>query len=93
MWAGPLISFWCLLKEISINQRYRNALGDLPGVQFMPEAPWGECSFWLTCLTVDPQVCGVDREAIRVALDAAEIEARPVWKPMHLQPVFANARI
>ena len=67
---------------------YRQALADIPGVMFMPEASWGRHTRWLTCLTLDPAAFGVDREAVRLALEAQEIEARPVWKPMHLQPVF-----
>jgi dTDP-4-amino-4,6-dideoxygalactose transaminase len=69
---------------------YRQALGDLPGVSFMPEAPWGRHSRWLTCLTIDPDQLGVDREMIRQALERRNIETRPVWKPMHLQPIFAG---
>ena len=72
------------------NAFYREALRDQPGVAFLPEAPWGKSSCWLTCITVDPDVSGVTREAIRLALVAKDIEARPVWKPMHLQPVFAE---
>lgn len=68
---------------------YQETLGNLPGVQFMPEAIWGRHTRWLTTLTIDPQQFGVDREAVRLALAAENIEARPVWKPMHLQPVFA----
>jgi dTDP-4-amino-4,6-dideoxygalactose transaminase len=69
---------------------YRDALGHLPGLRFMPEAEWGRHTRWLTCLTLDPLEHGVDREAVRLALEAENIEARPVWKPMHLQPVFAR---
>jgi dTDP-4-amino-4,6-dideoxygalactose transaminase len=69
---------------------YQRAFADLPGVEFMPEAPWGRSSRWLTCVLIDPQKFGVDREAVRLALAAENIEARPVWKPMHLQPVFAD---
>lgn len=69
---------------------YRQALGDLPGIHFMPEAPWGRHTRWLTCITVDPAVAGCTREDLRLALEAANIEARPVWKPMHLQPLFAG---
>jgi dTDP-4-amino-4,6-dideoxygalactose transaminase len=68
---------------------YAEALGDLPGVTFMPEAPWGRHTRWLSCLTIDPTELGVGREDVRRALEAANIEARPLWKPMHLQPVFA----
>lgn len=73
-----------------IFDRYARELGDLPGVALMPEAPWGTHSRWLTCLTIDPEAFGVDREAVRLALEAENIEARPVWKPMHLQPVYAQ---
>lgn len=69
---------------------YMKAFADLPGVKFMPEADYGRCTRWLTCITVDPKVAGTDREKIRLALEAANIESRPVWKPMHLQPVFAD---
>lgn len=68
---------------------YEKAFADLPGISFMPEAPWNRCTRWLTCILVEPAAFGVDREAIRLALEAENIEARPVWKPMHLQPVFA----
>jgi len=71
---------------------YRQRLGDLPGIDFMPEAGYGEGNRWLTCLLVDPEAFGADREAIRRALEAEDVEARPVWKPMHLQPLYAGAR-
>ena len=69
---------------------YERAFRDLPGIEFMPEASWNRCTRWLTCILVDPRAFGMDREAIRLALEAENIEARPVWKPMHLQPVFAE---
>lgn len=69
---------------------YRRKLGNLPGIEFMPEAPWGRHSRWLTCLTIDADEFGMDRERVRLALEHVDIEARPVWKPMHLQPVFAG---
>lgn len=72
---------------------YRQALGDLPGIQFMPEAPYGRATRWLTCLTIDPSAFGATREDVRLALEAANIEARPVWKPLHMQPVFAQCRL
>jgi len=70
---------------------YASALGDLPGIDFMPEASWGRHTRWLTTLTIEPDAFGADREAVRIALDAAGIEGRPVWKPMHLQPLFAGS--
>lgn len=69
---------------------YARTLGDLPGISFMPEAAWGKHTRWLTVIQVDPNEFGADREAIRLALEADNIEARPLWKPMHLQPVFAK---
>ena len=67
---------------------YRDALGELPGITFMPDAGWGRHTRWLTALTIDPAQFGADREAVRLALESENIEARPVWKPMHRQPVF-----
>jgi dTDP-4-amino-4,6-dideoxygalactose transaminase len=69
---------------------YCRALGGLPGIAFMPEAPWGRHTRWLTTLTIDPARFGATRDDVRLALEAENIEARPVWKPMHLQPVFVR---
>jgi len=71
---------------------YQEAFKDLPGMTFMPEAGYGRCTRWLTCVTIDPEGAGTDREKVRLALEKDNIEARPVWKPMHLQPIFAGAR-
>jgi len=67
---------------------YAAALGDVPGIEFMPEAPWGTHTRWLTTAVITPAEFGIDRDELRQRLDAANIEARPVWKPMHLQPVY-----
>ena len=72
---------------------YRKALAGLPGVEFMPEASYGRCTRWLTCLTIDPAASGTTREDVRLALESENIESRPVWKPMHLQPVFHGCRV
>jgi dTDP-4-amino-4,6-dideoxygalactose transaminase len=69
---------------------YRAALGDLPGLTFMPVAGYGRPNWWLTCLLVDPEAFGADRDRILEHLGSLNIEARPTWKPMHLQPVFAD---
>jgi pyridoxal phosphate-dependent aminotransferase EpsN len=69
---------------------YQQALGKLPGIEFMPEAAFGTATRWLTCLTIDPVAFGKDREQVRLALGQQQIEARPVWKPLHLQPIFAD---
>jgi dTDP-4-amino-4,6-dideoxygalactose transaminase len=75
----------------AVNARYRAGLGDLPGIAFMPEAGYGRANCWLTCLTVEAEAFGASAADIREALGRADVEARPVWKPMHLQPVFADA--
>jgi len=84
-----------VLKE-RVNSRranfefYKKALGKLPGVNFMPEAKFGRSNRWLTCITIDSALFGKDRECVRLALEKENIEARPVWKPLHLQPVFKD---
>ena len=75
------------------NQVYRQRLGHIPGIEFMPEAAGSYSNFWLTCLTLDPAVSGIDREQVRTHLVAEEIEARPVWKPMHMQPIYAECAV
>jgi dTDP-4-amino-4,6-dideoxygalactose transaminase len=74
-----------------INAWYRELLKDVPGVTFQsePSADF-RSNFWLTCIVIDPAIAGTDREKLRLALEAENIEARPLWKPMHLQPVFAG---
>lgn len=67
---------------------YCEHLAAVPGISFMPEASWGRHTHWLTCLLIEPRLFGADREAIRLALETENIEARPIWKPMHLQPIF-----
>ena len=69
---------------------YQSALGDLPGIEFMPEANFGHSTRWLTALTIVTEAFGADREYIRLQLAKQQIEARPVWKPLHLQPVFSE---
>lgn len=70
---------------------YSELLGDLPGLSFMPEAPYNRATRWLTVLQIDPEAFGATRDDVRLALDAENVEARPVWKPLHLQPVFDAA--
>jgi len=73
-----------------VFQRYKEALGDIPGVGFMPEASYGQANRWLTVMTLDPAQTTVTPMQIIEALEEENIEARPVWKPMHLQPLFAG---
>jgi dTDP-4-amino-4,6-dideoxygalactose transaminase len=78
-------------RRRAIHAAYRSALGHLPGLTFMPVADYGEPNWWLTCVTIDPEAFGCDREAVRLALEDADIESRPTWKPLHLQPVYSGA--
>ncbi len=80
-------------RKREIFDLYRQLLRDVPGLTWMPEAPWGRANRWLTVLTVNPAVLGVTREDLRLALEAANIESRPLWKPLHLQPVFRGAEV
>ena len=77
-------------RRRSIFARYKEELSHL-GIAFMPE-PDGLCStHWLTAMTIDPDETGITREDIRLMLLEHQIEARPLWKPMHMQPLYENA--
>jgi len=74
-----------------IFETYRHLLAYLPGFTFIEEPTGLRSNRWLTTVMIDARRAGVDREKIRLALEAGDIESRPLWKPMHMQPVFANA--
>ena len=78
-------------RRRAIFDGYRELLGDLPGLSFMPEVGYGRHNRWLSVVQIDPDRFGVDRETVRLALEELNIESRPVWKPMHLQPVLQSA--
>jgi dTDP-4-amino-4,6-dideoxygalactose transaminase len=81
-------------RRLAINEHYRLELAEVDGLAFMPIAPWstadrgGHWNGWLTCVTFDDPA---HRDRVQAALSAVDIESRPLWKPMHLQPVFAAA--
>jgi dTDP-4-amino-4,6-dideoxygalactose transaminase len=75
----------------AVFDRYRDAFADLPGVVMQPEAPWGLHTRWLTVLTLDPEEVPLSPQDLVVELEKENIESRPVWRPMHLQPIFADA--
>ena len=75
-----------------IFDRYKAELGDLPGFRFMAEPAWSTSSRWLSTLTIDSNDSGVTREDIRLSLSNVGIETRPLWKPMHLQPLYLGKR-
>ena len=69
-------------------EAYRAELGALTGIDFMPIVDPEAANYWLTCITVDSETSGSSRDALIAALEAVDIEARPLWKPLHLQPIF-----
>ncbi|TXK82519.1 DegT/DnrJ/EryC1/StrS aminotransferase family protein [Paenibacillus sp. N3.4] len=75
-----------------IFNRYQEALSSLPGVHFMPELASSRSNRWLTVLTIDEQEAGISVQEVLAALTEQNIEARPVWKPLHLQPLFEGAK-
>lgn len=76
----------------AIHKLYVKELSNVNGITvFENNLPGYNSNYWLTCITIDSTITGIDREALRIALDEAQIESRPLWKPMHLQPVFADA--
>ena len=75
-------------RKREIFDYYQNALGGISGIEFMPEPEWSRSNRWLTVILITPEEFGADREVVRLALEAENIESRPVWKPMHMQPVF-----
>jgi dTDP-4-amino-4,6-dideoxygalactose transaminase len=77
-------------RKREVESFYRKALGGVPGITFMPEASYGDSNKWLSVILITPEEFGADSEAVRTALERENIESRPVWKPMHMQPVFWN---
>jgi pyridoxal phosphate-dependent aminotransferase EpsN len=77
-------------RRREISAVYEKALSGIEGIEFMPEAPYGRSNRWLTCITIDPSRTRFTNEELRLELEKGNIETRPVWKPMHLQPVFAQ---
>jgi len=80
-----------IARRRAINKAYREAFADLEGVGFLPEAPTGEPNHWLTVITVDPDEFGNDPFSMSHDFEALDIEARPAWKPMHMQPIYRDA--
>ena len=79
-----------VLARRRIFERYLEAFGGTKGIDFMPEAEFGRSTRWLTALTVDPELCKFNRDQIIDVLEEENIEARPIWKPMQLQPLYGN---
>lgn len=75
-----------------VFEAYRDGLADIPGLEWMPEPDWSYSTRWLSALTINPAVAGISVNQVISRLAEEMIEARPVWKPMHQQPVFAGCR-
>lgn len=75
------------------NAAYRRALSEVNGIGFMPEATYGTSNHWLSCVLVDPVEFGASAADVRRTLAAADIEARPTWKPMHRQAAYQGTRV
>ncbi len=80
-------------RKREIFDYYQEALSGVPGIEFMPEASYGRSNRWLTIILIDPEEFGTDRERVCVELEKKNIESRPLWKPMHMQPVFKDSGI
>ena len=80
-----------IVRRREINRLYRNLLKDFQGITFQtnPNSDFNS-NYWLTCIVIDPQEAGFTREELRLKMEEENIETRPLWKPMHLQPVFAD---
>jgi pyridoxal phosphate-dependent aminotransferase EpsN len=73
--------------------RYRDAFADLPGISLMPQARYGLHTNWLSCFLVDPAAFGASRDDLLRVLAEEDVEARPLWKPMHLQPLYRECML
>jgi dTDP-4-amino-4,6-dideoxygalactose transaminase len=78
-------------RRVQIDAAYAEGLAGLPGISSMPRTAAGTSNHWLTCVLIDPEAFGADREQVRLALEDADIESRPTWKPLHLQAAYAGA--
>jgi pyridoxal phosphate-dependent aminotransferase EpsN len=76
----------------AIAFRYQEAFAAIPGISLMPQASFGRHTNWLSCFLIDEEQFGATRDELIAALDRANIESRPVWKPMHLQPLYRDAQ-
>jgi pyridoxal phosphate-dependent aminotransferase EpsN len=75
-------------QRCAVFERYRSAFASLPGIEPMPQPDWGGSTRWLSCFLIQESQFGATRDDVLGALDRAGIEARPVWKPMHLQALW-----
>ena len=94
-WPGSGAGSWrCWIcgsgERRAVAFRYRDAFADLDGIALMPQAEYGFHINWLSCFLLDERRFGSARDELIGILDRAEVESRPVWKPMHLQPLYRD---
>lgn len=82
-----------MARRRAVYARYYETLSPVDGISFLPTPGHSEPNYWLSCVLIDSDRFGAGPEAIRQHLESHRIEARPIWKPMHLQPVFRGARV
>jgi dTDP-4-amino-4,6-dideoxygalactose transaminase len=80
-------------RRREIFDTYQHKLSQCQGIGFMPEAEYGKPTRWLSVITINADAFGESTTDVRLRLEESNIEARPVWKPMHMQPVFSDCRI
>ena len=78
-------------KKREINQYYKDSIGNLSGISFQPESEDTFSNKWLTTILINKKESPIDKEKIILAFKKENIDARPLWKPMHMQPVFSDA--
>lgn len=81
-----------IAQKRGIFQKYKSELGNISGLTFMPELENTISNRWLSVLTIDEHQTGITSEELLIALAETNIEARPVWKPLHLQPLYKNCK-
>lgn len=79
-------------KRREVYQQYEKAFSGIEGMTFLNEPKGYFSNRWLSCVLIDPKKFGCDREAIRLLLEKSNIESRPLWKPMHLQPIYKDCQ-
>jgi pyridoxal phosphate-dependent aminotransferase EpsN len=77
-------------KKRKIYEKYKNLLSDMSGITFVDEPAWSKGIRWLTCVLVEGKIFGSTCEDIRLELEKNNVESRPIWKPLHTQPIFSN---
>ena len=79
-----------MAERRAVAFKYQKAFEDLAGISLMPQPEWGLHTNWLSCFFINEQEFGASRDSIIRRLEAANIESRPVWKPMHMQPLYSE---